>query len=242
MKKEEKRAYDFTNKVVLVAGGTGALGSAIVNSFIACNAKVISTYLVDKKVDRLESEIKSKVHLIKADVTNEEEVKELAQSVLRDYGQIHVLVNVVGGYLGGKSVAELDEKGWDLMMNMNLKSAYLVSKHVIPTMISSRNGKIVHISSRTGLKSNGYDSAYAASKAGLIRFVESLAEEVKESSINVNCIMPSTIDTKANRIAMPNADFGKWVKPQDLANVVLFLCSEEAKAITGAAIPTYGVC
>jgi NAD(P)-dependent dehydrogenase (short-subunit alcohol dehydrogenase family) len=152
-----------------------------------------------------------------------------------------VLVNVVGGYLGGKSVSELDEKEWDLMMNMNLKSAFLISKHVIPQMISSKYGKIMHVSSRTGLKSSGYDSAYAASKSGLIRLVESLSEEVKESNINVNCIMPSTIDTEANRRAMPTADPSKWVKPQELANVVLFLCSDEANVITGAAIPTYGI-
>jgi NAD(P)-dependent dehydrogenase (short-subunit alcohol dehydrogenase family) len=91
------------------------------------------------------------------------------------------------------------------------------------------------------LKATGYDSAYAASKAGLIRFVDSLAEEVKEFSVNVNCIMPSTIDTKANRTAMLDSDFSKWVKPQDLAKVVLWLCSEDAKVITGAAIPTYGL-
>ena len=102
-----------------------------------------------------------------------------------------MLVNVVGGYLGGKSVSELDEKEWDLMMTMNLKSAFLISKHVIPQMVSSKYGKIMHVSSRTGLKSSGYDSAYAASKSGLIRLVESLSEEVKESNINVNCIMPS---------------------------------------------------
>jgi NAD(P)-dependent dehydrogenase (short-subunit alcohol dehydrogenase family) len=138
-------------------------------------------------------------------------------------------------------VTELDEKEWDLMMNMNLKSAFLISKNVIPQMISSKNGKIIHISSRSGLKSSGYDSAYAASKSGLIRLVESLSEEAKELHINVNCIMPSTIDTEANRIAMPDADHSIWVKPQDLANIVLFLCSEDAKAITGAAIPTYGL-
>ena len=97
------------------------------------------------------------------------------------------------------------------------------------------------MSSRNGLKSEGHDSAYAASKAGLIRLVEALAEETKESNINVNCIMPSTIDTAATRKAMPNADFSKWVKPEDLANVVLFLSSEEGKVITGAAIPTFGV-
>jgi NAD(P)-dependent dehydrogenase (short-subunit alcohol dehydrogenase family) len=233
--------YDFSNRIVLVTGGTGALGRAIIKTFVASSATVISSYVVDREVDQLEAQIKSAVHLIRADIGKEEEVKNLVSSILDKYGQIHILVNVVGGYIGGKSVAELDEKEWDLMMNMNLKSAFLISKNVIPQMISSKNGKIVHVSSRTGLKSTGYDSAYAASKSGLIRLVESLSEEVKELNINVNCIMPSTIDTQANRIAMPNADHNKWVKPPDLANIVLFLCSEEGKAITGAAVPTYGL-
>ena len=126
-------------------------------------------------------------------------------------------------------------------MTINLKTAFLISKHVIPHMISAKYGKMVHISSKTGLKSNGYDSAYGASKSGLIRLVESLSEETKESNINVNCIMPSIINTEANRKAVPTANFGKWAKPEDLANIVLFLCSEEANVITGAAIPTYGL-
>jgi NAD(P)-dependent dehydrogenase (short-subunit alcohol dehydrogenase family) len=233
--------YDYTNKIVLATGGTGALGRAITAAFIASDAKVVSSYVIDREIEQLKKESKAVVELIKTDVTKEEEVEKLVLSVISKYGRIDVLVNVVGGYLGGKSVSELDEKEWDLMMTMNLKSAFLISKHVIPQMVSSKYGKIMHVSSRTGLKSSGYDSAYAASKSGLIRLVESLSEEVKDSNINVNCIMPSTIDTEANRRAMPTADHSKWVKPQDLANVVLFLCSDEANVITGAAIPTYGV-
>jgi NAD(P)-dependent dehydrogenase (short-subunit alcohol dehydrogenase family) len=233
--------YDFTNKIVLVTGGTGALGRAITAAFIASDAKVVSSYVIDREIEQLKKESKAVVELIKTDVTKEEEIEKLVLSVISKYGRIDVLVNVVGGYLGGKSVSELDEKEWDLMMTMNLKSAFLISKHVIPQMVSSKYGKIMHVSSRTGLKSSGYDSAYAASKSGLIRLVESLSEEVKDSNINVNCIMPSTIDTEANRRAMPTADHSKWVKPQDLANVVLFLCSDEANVITGAAIPTYGI-
>jgi NAD(P)-dependent dehydrogenase (short-subunit alcohol dehydrogenase family) len=233
--------YDYTNKIVLVTGGTGALGRAITAAFIASDAKVVSSYVIDREIEQLKKESKAVVEVIKTDVTKEEEVEKLVLSVISKYGRIDVLVNVVGGYLGGKSVSELDEKEWDLMMTMNLKSAFLISKHVIPQMVSSKYGKIMHVSSRTGLKSSGYDSAYAASKSGLIRLVESLSEEVKDSNINVNCIMPSTIDTEANRRAMPTADHSKWVKPQDLANVVLFLCSDEANVITGAAIPTYGV-
>ncbi len=241
MENRNNPKYDFSNRTVLITGGTGALGRAITSAFIACKAKVVSSYVVEREIEQLKTETKSVVQLIKADVTKEEDVKRLVSNIINKYGHIHILVNVVGGYFGGKSVYELDEKEWDLMMTMNLKSAFLISKHVIPQMISSKYGKAVHVSSRTGLQSAGYDSAYAASKSGLIRLVESLSGETKESNINVNCIMPSIIDTEANRKAMPTADFSKWVKPEDLANVVLFLCSEDAKVITGAAIPTYGV-
>ena len=241
MKNENKMNHDFSNRIVLVTGGTGALGRAITSAFIESNATVISSYVVDREIESLKKDSKPMLQLVKADVSKEDEVEKLVSDILVKYGRIHIVVNVVGGYLGGKSVWELDEKIWDKMMTINLKTAFLVSKHVVPQMISSKDGKIVHISSKTALKSSGYDSAYAASKSGLIRLVESLSEETKESNINVNCIMPNAIDTEANRTAMPTADFTKWVKPEDLANVILFLCSDEAKVITGAAVPTYGI-
>jgi len=233
--------HNFSNKIVLVTGGTGALGNSITKAFLESNATVISSYHNDKETEKIQIDTKPTVQLIKANITNEEEVEKLVSKVIDKYDRIDILVNVVGAFIGGKTVVELDEKEWDLMMNINLKSAFLISKHVARQMISSKYGKIIHVSSRLGLHSEGFDSAYAASKSGLIRLVESLAEETKRSNININCIMPSIIDTQANRKAMPNADFNKWVKPEDLANVVLFLCSEEAKTITGAAIPTFGV-
>lgn len=241
MENQNSAKHDFSNRIVLVTGGTGALGRAITLAFAQCNATVISSYVNEREIEQIKTQTKSAVQLIKADITKTEEVDKLVSSVVGKYGRIHILVNVVGGYLGGKSIYQVEEKEWDLMMTVNLKSAFLISKYVVPQMISSKYGKIIHVSSRTGLRSEGYDSAYAASKSGLIRLVESLSEETKGSNINVNCIMPSMIDTEANRKAMPTADFNKWLKPGDLANVVLFLSSEEAKAITGAAIPTYGL-
>lgn len=238
---QNSNRHDFSNKIVLVTGGTGALGRSITKAFLESNATVISSYLNDRETGRTQIDNKSSIQLVKANVTNEEEIEKLVFGVLDKYGRIDILVNVVGAYLGGKTVVELEEKEWDLMMNVNLKSAFLISKHVTRQMISSKYGKIIHVSSRIGLHSEGYDSAYAASKSGLIRLVESLSKETKDLNINVNCIMPSIIDTEANRKAMPNADFNKWVKPEELANVVLFLSSEEAKTITGAAIPTFGV-
>jgi NAD(P)-dependent dehydrogenase (short-subunit alcohol dehydrogenase family) len=241
MENQNSAKHDFSNRIVLVTGGTGALGRSITLAFAECNATVISSYVNEREIEQIKTETKSAVQLIKADITKAEEVDKLVSSVVGKYGRIHILVNVVGGYLGGKSIYQLEEKEWDLMMTLNLKSAFLISKYVVPQMISSKYGKIIHVSSRTGLRSEGYDSAYAASKSGLIRLVESLSEETKGSNINVNCIMPNIIDTEANRKAMLTADFNKWLKPGDLANVILFLSSEEAKVITGAAIPTYGL-
>lgn len=233
--------YDFSNKVVLITGGTGALGITLTQRFISSGASTIATY-VNEKIEAIKPENKINAELIKADITKEDQVVKLIATIVERFGHIDILVNSVGGYLGGKSVTELDDHEWDFMMNLNLKSAFLISKHVIPVMKSSgRGGKIVHISSRTGLKSEGFDSAYAASKSGLIRLVESISRETRELGINVNCILPSIIDTEAGRKAMPKADFSRWVKTDDIANVVLFLCSQEAKVITGAAIPTYGL-
>ena len=232
--------YDFSNKVVLITGGTGALGKAVVEAFTSSNAAAIATYITDKEAEKAKTRIGT-LDLVKADITKEDQVRKLVSHVVQKHSRIDVLVNVVGGYIGGKKVSELEESEWDKMMNLNLKSAFLISKHVLPVMVLAKHGRMIHISSRTGLKSGGHDSAYAASKSGLIRLVESISEEVKEYGINVNCILPSVIDTDANRKAMPNSDFSKWVKTRDLASLVLFLCSEEANVMNGAAIPAYGL-
>ena len=232
--------YDFSNKVVLITGGTGALGRAVVEAFTSANAISIATYITDKEAQKAKTKIGT-LDLVKADITKEDEVRKLASNIIQKHNRIDVLVNVVGGFIGGKKVSDLEESEWDKMMNLNLKSAFLISKHVLPVMVLAKQGKMIHISSRTGMKSSGLDSAYAASKSGLIRLVESISEEVKEYGINVNCILPSIIDTDANRKAMPNSDFSKWVKTGDLTNLVLFLCSEDAKALSGAAIPAYGL-
>lgn len=232
--------YDFSKKVVLITGGTGALGGMLVKKFLNSGAVTISSFHNEKDAEKLKIE-NSKFELIELDILQDEQLLERIPKLVKKFGTIDILVNVVGGYLGGKNTNDLSEAEWDKMMNLNLKSAFLISKHVIPVMVSGKGGKIVHISSRTGQKSEGGDSAYAASKAGLIRFIESAAQEFKASGININCILPTTIDTDANRKAMPNSDFSKWLSIEDLANVILFLCSSGARVINGSAIPTYGL-
>jgi NAD(P)-dependent dehydrogenase (short-subunit alcohol dehydrogenase family) len=233
-------SFDFSSKVVLISGGTGALGRTLVKKFIASGAVTISSFLNEKEAKKLKIE-NPKVELTKLDMLNEGQLLKTIPQLKRQFGTINILVNVVGGYLGGRTIIDLSETDWDAMMNLNLKSAFLITKHIIPLMKSGNGGNIVHISSRTGLKSEGGDSAYAASKAGLIRFVESAAQEFKEFNININCILPTLIDTDANRKAIPNGDFSKWLSAEDLANVILFLCSSGGRVINGSAIPTYGL-
>jgi NAD(P)-dependent dehydrogenase (short-subunit alcohol dehydrogenase family) len=244
---------DFYGQVILVTGGTGALGSKVSELFFKFSPKaIIITYRSETQLQELKTKILGKssreqedinrtsVEFVKVDITNEEEVKKLISNIIEKFGQVHVLANVVGGYIGGKTVSETSQEEWDKMMSINLKSAYLVSKHVLTYMKLKKYGKIVHVSSATGAKANGNDSAYAASKAGLIRLVESMAEESSGSNININCILPTIIDTESNRRAMPTANFSTWIPPGELAKVICFLSSEDSKIINGVALPTRG--
>lgn len=235
--------YDFKDKVVLVTGGTGGLGQEVCLAFLKAGALLATTYHSDNSIPLLQSKLGSleKVFLIKKDLRNEEDVRNLVSDVTKKFGRIDVLANVIGGYIAGKPVAEIDEKDWDEMMNLNLKTVFLLSKHVVSQMLKQSSGKIIHVAARPGLKGTGFDAAYVASKSGVVRLVESLSEEVKAKGINVNCVLPSIIDTQENRIAMPGADYAKWVKPDAIAKIILFLASDDSKPINGAAIPVYGL-
>ena len=179
--------------------------------------------------------------MLRGDFKREEDAKTLVSEVVRRFGRIDVLANVIGGYVAGKPVTQTEEKEWDEMMELNLKTAFLLSKHVVSQMEKQSGGKIIHVAARPGLKGTGFDAAYVASKAGVIRLVESLSEEVKEKGINVNCILPSIIDTEENRIAMRGADYSKWVKPSDIAKEILFHASDDSRTKTGYAKPDYGL-
>jgi NAD(P)-dependent dehydrogenase (short-subunit alcohol dehydrogenase family) len=156
------------------------------------------------------------------------------------YGHVDVLLNLAGGYRAGVPVAEMDEGFWDELLNLNLRSTFLTCRAIVPHMLQQGRGKIVNIAARAGLQGRAKNAAYAVSKAGVIILTQSLSEEVKNSGVNVNAILPSTLDTPRNREENPKADFSKWVPPEKLAEAILFLCSDEASAITGATIPVYG--
>ena len=228
------------DKVAIITGGTGALGRAVVAAFLEEGAKVVSTYIVDEELKEISSMIKNPgLVLIKSDITKEKQVAKVVKKTLERFRRIDVLINIVGAFAYAM-IHDTDERTWDLMMNINLKSTFLCSKAVLPQMIKQDYGKMINISSRPALKGSAGVGAYAASKAGVLNLTETIADEVRDYDINVNAILPSTIDTPANRRAMPKADFSKWVKPEEIARVMVFLASDDSKPINGAGIPVYG--
>ena len=156
------------------------------------------------------------------------------------FGRLDVLVHTVGAWRGGKPVHDTDLADWDFLFNVNLRTTLLCCRAVVPQMLKQGRGRIITVASRDGLAGAAGYAAYSASKSAVLRLNESLADELKVSNINVNCVLPSTIDTPQNRAALPNADFSKWVEPAAIADVILFLASDASRAITGAAIPVFG--
>ncbi|MDE1832551.1 MAG: SDR family oxidoreductase [Thaumarchaeota archaeon] len=235
--------FDFSGKVVLVTGSNGGLGTEVAHAFLKAGASVVLTYYSNDSLQSLQKiyGMAKNTFLLRGDFTKEDDVKILVSEAVKRFGKIDVLANVIGGYTAGKPVTAIDEKEWDHMMDINLKTAFLLSKHVVAQMVKQSSGRVIHVAARSGLRGAGSDAAYVASKSGVIKLVESLSEEVKSKGINVNCIMPSIIDTKENREAMPSADHAKWVTPADIAKVILFLASDDARPINGAAIPVYGL-
>jgi NAD(P)-dependent dehydrogenase (short-subunit alcohol dehydrogenase family) len=238
----------FSGKVALVAGGTGGLGHAVSLAFLEDGAKVVVTYRDQKELDALKREAGgngssangSSLEGYMVDVTDEGSVRQLFDKILAEHGRVDALVNTVGAYAGGVNLWEMGTRTFDQMIALNLRSGYILARAAVPAMLKQKCGAIVNISSKAAVDHGAGASAYAASKAGALALMDSLAAEVKESGVRVNSILPSIIDTEANRKAMPTADFSKWPKPADIARVILFLCSDDAKVIHGAAIPVYG--
>jgi NAD(P)-dependent dehydrogenase (short-subunit alcohol dehydrogenase family) len=233
----------FTGNVVLVAGGTGGLGRAVSLAFLNEGAKLIVTYVLDQEFSELMSVAGANASRLvgrKVDVTNEGAVQQLIEGILEDNGRLDVLVNTVGGYAGGIKLWEQETRVLDQMLLLNLRSGFVLSRAAAKPMLEQKKGAIVNVAAKAALDHEAGLAAYAASKAAALAMIDSLAADLKGTGVRVNSILPSIIDTEANRKAMPDADFATWPKPEDIARVVLFLCSDDAKVIHGAAIPVYG--
>lgn len=233
----------FLGKSVVVAGGTGGLGRAVSLAFLAEGAKVVVTYRNQMEFDVLKGFAGANGSALEGhqtDVTDEVAVRKLIDAVLARYDRLDVVVNTVGGYVGGVNLWETDSKLFDQMFTLNMRSGFVLARAAVPVMIKQRQGAIVNVASKAAIDHAAGAAAYAASKAGAVAMMDSLAAEVKGTGVRVNSILPSIIDTEVNRKAMPKADFAKWPKPEDIARVILFLCGDEAKLIHGAAVPVFG--
>lgn len=232
-------------KVAIITGSTGALGSVVTRTFLENGSKVVALYHTQKKYDKLcdsLGELNKKLIGFEGDATSPEDCSQLVKKAIDEHDNVDILVNIVGGWMGGETLEKIDPNVWDKMMDMNAKSVFLCCRAVLPYMIEKNYGKIVNISAKSSTREGRKkrSAIYAASKGAVRVLTQAMAEELLDKNINVNCIMPSTIDTEANRKMMPKADPSKWVPPQKIAETILFLCSDKADEIKGACIPVYG--
>jgi NAD(P)-dependent dehydrogenase (short-subunit alcohol dehydrogenase family) len=215
----------FSGQVALVAGGTGALGRAVTVAFLEEGGTVVVTYRKGAEFELLRGAAGAYVSRLEGhsvDVTNQNEVSQLVAAIIAKYGRLDVLINAVGGYAAGGKLWETDSKVLDQMLSLNLLSGYTLGRAVVPAMLKRGRGAIVNVASRAAIDHAAGAAAYAASKAAAVAMIDSLAAD---------------IDTEENRKAMPDADFAKWPKPREIADVILFLCSDAARLIHGASIP-----
>ena len=230
----------FQGQVVIVAGGTGALGSAVARAFIQAGANVAVTYRTPREYEDLQSSVaadRARLRGHQVDVTSEAEMSRLAAAVDAEFHRLDVLVNAAGGYSGGPKLWELDSAVLERMLDLNLRSAFVTSRSVMPILLRQGRGCIVNVAAKAAVDQPGGAGAYVASKAAALAMMHSLAMDLKGTAIRVNSVLPSTIDTAANRRDMPRANFATWTKPEDIARVILFLCTEDARALNGTAIP-----
>ncbi|NPV67549.1 MAG: SDR family oxidoreductase [Anaerolineae bacterium] len=237
--------FTLTDQVVVVTGATGNLGSATVRALQQAGARLA---LVDRSIDASFDQhfpalagMPERYLPLKADLTDEAEVEAMVERTLAHFGVIDGLVNIAGGYRGGTPVHETDPATLQFLFDLNVRTMFLASRAVLPHMIARRKGRIVSVSARAALQGSRNMAAYSLAKAAVVRLTESMAAEVRQYGVNVNAVLPGTIDTPQNRADMPQADFSRWVAPEALADVILFLLSEAARAIHGAAIPVYGL-
>jgi NAD(P)-dependent dehydrogenase (short-subunit alcohol dehydrogenase family) len=221
-------------KVVVVTGALGALGKVVTETALAQGARVAG-------VDHAASQVPATANRIElggVDLTDAAQARKAIDAVVAHFGRLDALINIAGGF-AFETVAEGDPKTWQRMYALNVLTALNASQSAIPHLAVSRAGRIVNVGAMGALQAGSGMGAYAASKAGVHRLTEALAAEWK-GKITVNAVLPSTIDTAANRASMPRADFGKWVTPEELASVILFLASDAASAVTGALLPVSG--
>ena len=231
----------MAGQVVMITGAAGTLGKAVAAAFAGAGARLV---LVDIAAKGLEAaygaESDAKLPLV-VDLADRKAIDGALAAAKKKFGPVQVVCNIAGGFNMGPAVHETTDDFWHQLMNLNAGSVFNVARAVVPDMIAAKYGKIVNIGAMGGVTGKGNMAAYSASKSVVARLTESLSAELREHGINVNCVLPSIIDSPANRADMPNADPSRWVAPADLAEVILFLASDKAKAVHGASVPVVGL-
>ena len=222
---------------VLVAGGTGALGTAVVHELLDAGYACGLTWIVERERERIEADLGDRVSLVRADLTA---VDGGAAEAVAGIDDLEAVVNLVGGFSSGPLVHETDPAEFRRMIELNLTPAFLLARAAMPRLVERGGGAFVGVSARAALRPFAGAAGYIAGKAALLAFVQALDAEYKADGIRANAILPSVIDTPANRAGQPDADHSKWVDPRDIAAVVRFLVSDDSKTMTGAAVPVYG--
>jgi len=223
-------------QVALITGAKGGLGTYVTRTFLTAGASVAGVSRSIQQSDFPEPHFAA----IPAELSSRDAARAVADAVVRRFRRIDILVHLVGGFAGGQPVADTDDATLKRMLDLNLWSAFHILRAVIPGMRAAGSGRIVAIGSRAAAEPQPSIAAYGASKAALVSLLKSVALENKDRGITANVILPATMDTPANRAADPHADFSKWVDPQQVANLALWLASDAAAQVTGAVIPVYG--
>ena len=231
----------FRNQTVLVTGAAGQLGLAVSRAFARQGANLVLLGRNQASLAAAWGATSETCLFVAADLLDQAQVNEaVAQGVAR-FGRMDVLCNIAGGFTMGEPVHQTSEATWDLMNDLNVRTVLNMARAVVPRMLDGAGGKIINIGAIAAQRGAPDMGAYCAAKSAVVRLTESMAAELREQGINVNCVLPSILDTPANRLAMPTADPHRWVAPDDLAQVVLFLASPAAIAIHGAALPVTGL-
>ncbi|MBX2993109.1 MAG: SDR family oxidoreductase [Bacteroidetes bacterium] len=235
---------DFRGKTAIITGGTGALGNVVAAHFFTAGATIAIPFRQTSSANLLPKEIRDstdRVWMGKADISVEQQVIQFVSDVKAKFHAIDFLVNIAGGYAGGSAIADVSLDEWERMMNLNLKTAFLMSREVLKEMKQQNAGRIVNIAAMPAITGGANKGPYAISKRGVITLTETIAAEVKAKGITANAIAPGIILTEENRRSMPDADFSRWVTPEEVAEMILFLCSESARSLNGNTIRMFGV-
>lgn len=228
---------DFKNRTVIITGAAGNLGKAVATAFAERGAHLVLVDLSGDALTRAFGAENNQRLFVPANLLDMSGATRVAHSALSRFGSIDVLCNIAGGFRMGEAVHETSDENWNFLFDINARTLLHVVRAVVPHMVTAGGGKIVNVGAYAAQKGVAQMGAYTAAKGTVIRMTEAMAGELREKNINVNCVLPTIIDTPENRAAMPDADPAKWVAPADLANVIVFLASDAARAVHGAAVP-----